>query len=685
MAKEKNKVKSISDVRFSIRTKISLVIVASILAAVLVNYYYLTKISKETLISNTTDSLCEIVEAHSSYIEQSIEKYNSTLTYLNGSENFNAFNVNKGTRYYKEVHTAFDKYLSQNPSHDRIGFVAAETMTLLGSSDTDKEGIDYSGSEFVKTILETHAPAQSDVFIDEATGEAMISIGVPEETHYSQEELSGVMFTDIRVSLLSDTISGIKIFGSDTSYACLTDSKGIYIYHPDASRIGTLCDSPLIQGLVSQLSSSGIPDTTITEEGDQYVAYRVLPINHWILEIVVDKDVVLSGIDEMGASSVKISVILIIIMTIVAALFTASITKPLKVITRIINNTADLDISQDQSYHYLLKRKDETGSMSRAVKRMRQAISTMMKDIAATSESISMTSLKLHEIANTVNDNAANSAATAQQLSAGMEKTAGNTGIISNNIQNMGQSTAAISTKASEGVSLSEEIMKHANSLRQSTMQASEHTKALYESVKTSSETAIEHSRSVSRINELADTIMEIADQTRLLSLNASIEAARAGEAGRGFSVVAGEIGKLAEQSSQTVSGINQIVEEVNHAVHQMEESMKSALDFLDSKVLPDYQSFIGVSDQYSQDADFIHQTMADIDLSIDELDATMKQMSASIHMINTAISETTSGAASVAANSANNVDLTADTYRMVEDTMKYANTLTEIVNKFTL
>lgn len=685
MAKEKNKVKSISDVRFSIRTKISLVIVASILAAVLVNYYYLTKISKETLISNTTDSLCEIVEAHSSYIEQSIEKYNSTLTYLNGSENFNAFNVNKGTRYYKEVHTAFDKYLSQNPSHDRIGFVAAETMTLLGSSDTDKEGIDYSESEFVKTILETHAPAQSDVFIDEATGEAMISIGVPEETHYSQEELSGVMFTDIRVSLLSDTISGIKIFGSDTSYACLTDSKGIYIYHPDASRIGTLCDSPLIQGLVSQLSSSGIPDTTITEEGDQYVAYRVLPINHWILEIVVDKDVVLSGIDEMGASSVKISVILIIIMTIAAALFTASITKPLKVITRIINNTADLDISQDQSYHYLLKRKDETGSISRAVKRMRQAISTMMKDIAATSESISMTSLKLHEIANTVNDNAANSAATAQQLSAGMEETAGNTGIISNNIQNMGQSTAAISTKASEGVSLSEEIMKHANSLRQSTMQASEHTKALYESVKTSSETAIEHSRSVSRINELADTIMEIADQTRLLSLNASIEAARAGEAGRGFSVVAGEIGKLAEQSSQTVSGINQIVEEVNHAVHQMEESMKSALDFLDSKVLPDYQSFIGVSDQYSQDADFIHQTMADIDLSIDELDATMKQMSASIHMINTAISETTSGAASVATNSANNVDLTADTYRMVEDTMKYANTLTEIVNKFTL
>lgn len=681
--KIKNKIKA--DVRFSIRAKLSLVIVASILIAVLVNYYYLTNISRETLISYTNDSLREIAEAQNSYIEQSIEKYNSTLTYLNGSENFYSFNVNKGSKYNKEIHAVFDKYLKQNPSHDRIGFVGTETMTLLGSSDVSKEGTDYSDSEFVQTILETHAPAQSDVFIDEATGEAMISIGTPEESHFSEEDLSGVIFTDIKVSLLSDTLSRIKIFGSDSSYACLTDSKGIYIYHPDASKIGTPSDSPLIQEVVARISTSEIPETTVAEEDSQFVAYKVSAMNHWILEIVVDKDVVLSSIDEMGTSSVKISAILIIVMTIVAFIFTASITKPLKIITHIINNTANLNISPDDSYHYLLKRKDETGSMSRAVSRMRQAFSGMMKDIAVTSDSISETSLKLHEIANTVADNAEHSASTAEQLSAGMEETASNTGAISNNIQKMGQNTAAINAKASEGVTLSEEIMKHAESLRQNTLQATERTKALYENVKASSEAAIVHSRSVSKINELADTIMEIADQTMLLSLNASIEAARAGEAGRGFSVVAGEIGKLAEQSSQTVSGINKIVDEVNKAVYQMEESMKSALSFLDSKVLPDYQSFIGVSDQYSKDADFIHQTMTEIDLSIDELDTAMKKMSESIGMINITISETTTGVSSVAGNSAQNVNLTADTYRMVEDTMKYADTLKEIVNKFTL
>lgn len=672
-------------VRFSIRAKLSLVIVASILIAVAVNFYYLTSISENTLVSYTYDSLKEIVEAQSSYIDQSVEKYNSTLTYLNGSENFYVFGINKGTRLSKEVHAAFDKYLTQNPTHESIGFVASETMTLLGCSDTDKEGTDYSNEAFVQTILETHEPAQSNIFIDEATGEALISIGVPQQSHFSEEELSGVLFTNIKASLLSDTISKIRIFGSDTSYACLTDSNGVYIYHPDTSKIGTMADSSLLKELVSQIASGNIPETTVQEDGEQYVAYKISPMNNWILEIVVDKDVVLSSSRQMGQSSIRISLILIIVMTIVAFFFTANITKPLKIITRIINNTADLDISQDDSYHYLLKRKDETGSMSRAVKRMRQAFSSMMKDISVTSESISETSGKLHDIANTVNSNAESSAATAQQLSASMEETSSNTGTISSDILNMGTSTAAINNKASEGVTLSLEIMKHAEALRQNTLQASEKTRSLYESVKTSTEAAISRSRAVSKINELAGTIMEIAGQTRLLSLNASIEAARAGEAGRGFSVVASEIGKLAEQSSQTVSSITDIVEEVNNAVYQMEESMKSALDFLDSKVLPDYHSFVDVSDQYAKDADFFHQTMLDIDGSIDELDSTMKKIANSISMINTAISETTIGVSSVAENSAQNVTLTADTYRMVEANLQYAETLKEVVNNFTL
>lgn len=675
-------------IAFSINTKLSLVIVVSILIAILVNYNYLTNISKETLISNTYDSLLEIVEAQSSYIDQSIEKYNATLTYFNGSDDLSrilSFGVRDEIDYTKNVRTMLSTYMSQNPTHKNVGYIPCKTMSLDISSDREREGTDYSTEAFITKLIDTQKPTQSNVFIAENTGNATITIAVPQRIHFSSKDIAGIMVTDIEVSLLSDTISQIKIFNSDTSYACLTDSNGIYIYHPDESKIGTYNDSALVQDLLAQISSGTTPQATVVENGEQYVAYKVSPMNGWILEIMVDQDVVLASIDEMGRSSIKISLALMIVMTILAFFFTSTITRPIKRITKVINKTADLDISPDTSYYSLLKRRDETGSMSRAVDKMRISISTMMKDVASASESINDASTKLHEIATAVNDNAESSAATAQELSASMQETASNTETISSNITDMGISTASINQKASEGVAMSQEIMKHAESLRNTTIQATEKTQTLYASVKSNTEAAIVRSQAVSQINELADTIMEIADQTKLLSLNASIEAARAGEAGKGFSVVANEIGKLAEQSSETVGSIADIVEEVNDAVRQMEESMKAALEFLDTNVLPDYHTFTNVSDQYSKDADFFHHTMTDIDRSIDELNLTMQKMADSIQMINRAVSETTDGISSVAENSSQNVILTTDTYSMVESTLKYADDLKKIVDNFIL
>lgn len=683
--------KKLSSIQTKIACIIILFIIVAVIIAVFVNYRSLTEMSKDSLISYTESSLTEIVKAQSRSIDEAIEKYNATMKYLDSSEEFYVFSTSNAQQYIKEVRTDLHNYLKSNPTHESINYVCGDDLMLYCSSNLDAEVVSYADEPFIQYIMENNAPAQSDVFFNEETGEPMISIGVPQTSHFDDITLAGVLFTNIQVSLLADTLADVHVFDSDTSYAYLLDSNGVYIYHPDETKIGTTADNTLITDIVTQINNGNPPETAVTtdESTGQYLAYNVSELNNWILCLVIDKDIILEPVAQMRNSAIRTSVvscvIIIVVFTILGFIFASTITTPIKVVTKVIRKTADLDISPDESYHPLLSHRDETGEMSRAVHKMRQSFSQMMNDISATSNSISESADRLHDIANTVNDNANDNSATAEELSATMEETAVNSAAISDEIHEIEESTSAINRKASEGVALSEEIMKRAEQLKADTISASERTKQMYESVKDDSELAIENSKSVSKINELAKNINDIAKQTSLLSLNASIEAARAGEQGRGFAVVADEIGKLADQSSETVGDITQIVAEVIAAVQKMERSLTATLTFLDETVLTDYGNFMNVSEQYSNDAKFVNQTMSDIDSSIDTLNDTMLKMSDAINQINASISETSNGVNNVVDNNANIVSLTADTYNMVEKTIAYSDSLREIVNNFTL
>ncbi|SFR63497.1 methyl-accepting chemotaxis protein [Anaeromicropila populeti] len=672
----------------SIKLKVTILVTIFIILAVFVNFIYIFNASHTTLKTTTEDSLCNIVDSQCDYIEKAIEKVNASMSYMNGSEDMFVCVQANGERRELEVSAALKKYISQNNDYESITLVSAENGVAVSSTDEKLRMKDYSQEAFVQKILESKQPAQSNVFLSD-TGEALISLGVPQQSHFDEEILTGVLFITIKVSLLADTISNLKVMDSDTSFAYLCDQSGTYIYHPDASLVGKSADIPIVKALAEKIKNGEQPETDVEEnkiEGvSQYLAYSVSDVNDWIFCVGISEKEVLAPIEDMKKNAVLSSLIIIIVLSAFAYIFSSTISVPIKKVTSIVLKTSELDLTVDESYRKVMKQKDEVGEMARAIQKMRATFREMMHSISQSSEALSGSADCLRGIANTVNDNASDNLATTEELSVRMEDSARSTQMISEDIKKIEASTQLISQKAADGLELSATIMERAGGLKSTTQIANENTKVLYESVKAETAEALLQSRSVDKINELANTIMEIADETSLLSLNASIEAARAGEAGRGFAVVAGEIGHLAEQSSRTVVHITDIVEEVNLSVKKMEKCLTKILEFLDASVVKDYIQFIEMSEKYSQDATYVNHTMDNIDQSINKLNTTMLDISKAISEISISVSEVSEGVTNVSEKNADIVSMTDDTYKMVQQTIEYANSLKNIVDKFKL
>ncbi len=152
---------------------------------------------------------------------------------------------------------------------------------------------------------------------------------------------------------------------------------------------------------------------------------------------------------------------------------------------------------------------------------------------------------------------------------------------------------------------------------------------------RTSSERIAEMTEAMKKINDasmeisnIIQTIEEIADQTNLLSLNASIEAARAGEVGRGFAVVAGEIGHLANQSSEAVVNTRQLIEAAlsevrsgNRIADDMAQALQSVIDGM--------SEIVSAVEEVAENSNEQNGSMQQINMAIEQISQVVQSNSA--------------------------------------------------------
>ncbi|GAB6172096.1 methyl-accepting chemotaxis protein [Paradesulfitobacterium aromaticivorans] len=241
-------------------------------------------------------------------------------------------------------------------------------------------------------------------------------------------------------------------------------------------------------------------------------------------------------------------------------------------------------------------------------------------------------------------------AASTEQVSSGFQEISVAAAQIASSSDELKYSLRALEDNATNGNFVAKDIEKRAKELKGQAEEAQTRATSIYEKEKEALEKAIEESKVVQRIAALTQGISAIADQTNLLALNAAIEAARAGENGRGFAVVAEEVRKLAEQSSQTVKEIEELVGRVIKAQEDLSMGAANSLRFINEVVAPDYNKLVETGNQYGQDASTILNLTDEFARTAARLNEMVNSVEAAIDRVTQTISQGAAGAQEVAA-----------------------------------
>ena len=360
-----------------------------------------------------------------------------------------------------------------------------------------------------------------------------------------------------------------KVFGStgiegiESSYAYVVGKDGKMLYHPTKDKVGQPVENALVNELVSEVNS-GIRRETETVDYEfkgvmKYASYYITTDFSAIVVITADEDEIMATSGTVATISGVIGIAAVVLSTVVAYVLLSVMLKPISVLTVLLGKMADLDFTNQEGVEKVAKKKDETGVMIRAAGEMREKL-------AAVIDSLRNQSAELYSASNKLDSDAQLTASTMEQvetavgdIASGASNQAEETQAATENVIVMGnmiEETAgevAVLKDNSDGMKkASEDAQRILNSLMKENDLTKESIDEIYRQTNVTNESAL-------KIKEATAIITSIAEETNLLSLNASIEAARAGEAGRGFAVVAAQIQKLAEQSNESAQRIEEI------------------------------------------------------------------------------------------------------------------------------
>lgn len=529
--------------------------------------------------------------------------------------------------------TDFDK---ENIMATWVGDIDANVLTQSDGFTSDAS-FEITQREWYK-VTESGKSMLTAPYQDASTGKEIMSVAAPIYNE-SGDKVLGVAGVDISLDHINEICSQYKI--GNKGYIVLLTEDGTMVYHPTKeNELKKLSEANISDDVMNALKSK--KGTFLSYKADKSTK------EGYVGQIGSKGYYVLSSLpaSEYYSSLITSLVGLVFLLVIGVAAIVLAIRKVAKNISKPI--VALNDVAQELAAGNLdvalhVESQNEIGelaeSIQKTVDRLKKyidyidEISDMLDQIADGKLKVSLkydysgefakVKTALLHISASMQDMMHNIIQSSEQVLSG-----------ANDLSKAAQSIAegaSVEELVATAVSVSEQVNENTQSAKESAVE----TERVTDMMKNSSDQIIQMMDAMNRISEkshevvgIIKTIEDIADQTNLLSLNASIEAARAGEAGKGFAVVASEIGSLADESSRAASNTRDLIgisideiEQGTSLAHEVVDSMNEVL-----KAVQNVNDLIGKSAQNNVAQE---QSVEQIRLGIEEISNSVQDNSA--------------------------------------------------------
>ncbi len=411
-------------------------------------------------------------------------------------------------------------------------------------------------------------------YVDADTNSYVVSAS----THFKRNGKIFVAASDIPLAGMSQQVSDVVV--CETGYAFLVNAaNNTILAHKDvenqAREISTTDADGIFAAVAKAIEEKNYD--IITAKGADGVYYASLsPVENteWVMVSCVKEADVLKELDTLLQVCITLAVILIVIIVVAVERMVHVIISPLGGLTKVLGEITGGNFAVDVA----VKGNDEISEMSSALGRfiteMRETlkgiheISVQLMDKAENSQAVSE---RLEDTSKNQSDAMYQMNVTVDELARAVNDLANYAttlaGVVNDTTQNGNNANGQI-----------QEMVEITDAGHKDMLRLRKDMEKIVEAINELGRAVQDVSASTEQINSIVHMIGEIADQTNLLSLNASIEAARAGEAGRGFAVVASEIGSLAENSATSAAQISKIILGINGQVADMTEKTKESI-----------------------------------------------------------------------------------------------------------